>query len=175
MSDHTGTAVTRRTFLQTSGAVLGLAAAAPVGAPPAAHAQGAKTVKAIVQASWAELGMRDATAAYNAQMKGKGIQVELEDTATGWEQKALAMIKDKSLPWSAHGYAPAFNQYSYIKSGLAAPIDEWVKNSPVPWAKDMKSTYYAPNIDAVNRHDRGWSATPVLPPPPPGSQRRPNA
>ena len=95
MSDHTGTPVTRRTFLQTSAAALGVAAA-PL-TPPAAHAQGAKTVKAVVQATWAELGMRDATAAYNAQMKGKGIQVELEDTATGWEQKALAMIKDIAL------------------------------------------------------------------------------
>src|SRR5262245_8263532 len=115
MSDHTGTPITRRRFLHTSATALGLAAAAPLAAP-AAHAQATKTVKAIVQASWAELGMRDATAAYNAQMKGKGIQVELEDTATGWEQKALAMIKDRSLPWSAHGYAPAFSQYSYIKS-----------------------------------------------------------
>ncbi|HYT95008.1 MAG TPA: hypothetical protein VEL76_40200 [Gemmataceae bacterium] len=178
---HIGTPISRRTFLESSAAMLaaaalqgcgpaappeskpaagapaagapapGAPAAAPAAAPP--PAQGAKTVKAIVQASWAELGMRDATAAYNEQMRSKGVQVELEDTATGWEQKVLAMIKDKSLPWSAHGYAPFFNQYSYIKSGLATPIDDWVKSSPVPWAKDMKSAYYAPNIDDVNRFE----------------------
>jgi ABC-type glycerol-3-phosphate transport system substrate-binding protein len=153
MSNHIDTPVTRRAFLQTSATALGLAATAPVAGPRAADAQGVKTVKTIVQATWAELGMRDATLAYNAQMKGKGIQVDLEDTATGWEQKTLAMIKDKSLPWSAHGYAPFFNQYSYIKSGLATPIDDWVKSSPVPWAKDMKAAYYAPNIDAVNRFE----------------------
>src|SRR6266540_1914142 len=117
---HIGTPISRRTFLESSAAMLaaaalqgcgpaappeskpaagapapGAPAAAPAAAPP--PAQGAKTVKAIVQASWAELGMRDATAAYNEQMRSKGVQVELEDTATGWEQKVLAMIKDKSL------------------------------------------------------------------------------
>src|SRR5262249_14949321 len=137
MDGRIGTRVTRRRFLQTSGAALSVLGGRQ-GVRPAA-AQGVKTVKAVVQASWAELGMRDATAAYNEQMKSKGVQVVLEDTATGWEQKTLAMMKDKSLPWSAHGYAPAFNQYSYIKSGLAAPIDEWVRSSPVPWAKNMKA------------------------------------
>ena len=41
------------------------------------------------------------------------------------------MIKDKSVPWSAHGYVPFFNQYKYIKSGLAGPIDDFVKASSV--------------------------------------------
>src|SRR5690242_8956373 len=120
------------------------AAAAPVG--------GSKSVKTLVDQSWAELGMNDATAAYNEAMKGK-VQVELESGAAGWEPKALAMIKDKSIPWSAHGYAPFFNQYNYIKSGMTAPIDDLVKASPVPWAKDMKGAYYAPNIDDVNRFE----------------------
>jgi hypothetical protein len=93
------------------------------GATPAAAGKpgAAKVVGAIVQASWAEIGMRDATLAYNEQVRDKGVQVNLEDTASGWEQKVLAMIKDKSLAWSAHGYVPFFNAYAYIKSGLAAP------------------------------------------------------
>jgi hypothetical protein len=120
--------------------------------PAAPAAESAKNVKAMVQATWAELGMRDATAAFNTQMSGK-ILVELEDVADGFEPKVLAMIKDKSVPWSAHGYAPFFNQYNYIKSGLAMPIDDQVKASSVAWAKDMKGTYYAPNIDDVNRFE----------------------
>ena len=138
------------------------APAAPAAAPPSRPRprsqprrlpQGAKNVKTMVQATWAELGMRDATEALQRrQMSGK-IQVELEDVADGFEPKVLAMIKDKSVPWSAHGYAPFFNQYNYIKSGLAMPIDDQVKASSVAWAKDMKSTYYAPNIDDVNRFE----------------------
>ena len=135
--------------------------AAPAAAPaattapaaqPAASAGGPKSIKTLVDQSWAELGMRDATATYNEAMKGK-VQVELEDGAAGWEPKALAMIKDKSIPWSAHGYAPFFNQFNYIKSGMAAPIDDLVKASPVPYAKDMKGSFYAPNIDDVNRFE----------------------
>lgn len=166
----------RRTFLGTSAGLLGAgllaacsapaqpaapakpaeskpAAAAPAAQPAApAAAGGAKSIKTLVDQTWAELGMNDATAAYNEAMKGK-VAVELEAGAAGWEPKALAMIKDKSIPWSAHGYAPFFNQYNYIKSGMAMPIDDLVKASPVAWAKDMKSTYYAPNIDDVNRFE----------------------
>ncbi len=123
----------------------------PAAAAPAASG-GAKSIKTLVDQTWAELGMNDATAAYNEANKGK-VSVELEAGAAGWEPKALAMIKDKSIPWSAHGYAPFFNQYNYIKSGMAVPIDDFVKASPVAWAKDMKSTYYAPNIDDVNRFE----------------------
>ena len=36
---------------------------------------------------------------------------------------------------------------------MAMPIDDMVKASPVAWAKDMKATYYAPNIDDVNRFE----------------------
>src|SRR5581483_9752333 len=69
------------------------AAAQPTTAPAAqpAASGGGKTVKAIVQASWGELGMRDATAAYNEAMKSKGITVELEDIADGFEPRVLAM------------------------------------------------------------------------------------
>jgi ABC-type glycerol-3-phosphate transport system substrate-binding protein len=176
MSDPRTEKTSRRAFLGASAGLLGAVAltacssgtpAAPAKpaeskpassgetkpAAPAAAAGGSTQLKAMVQASWAELGMRDATAAYNEQVKSKGISWDLEDSATGWEQKVLAMIKDKSLPWSAHGYAPFFNQYSYIKSGLAAPIDDFVKASPVAWAKDMKGAYYAPNIDDVTRFE----------------------
>jgi maltose-binding protein MalE len=137
---------------------------APAAAPTTAAAappKGAKTVGAINIATWNETGMRDATLAYNQEMRDKGIQVALEDTATGWEQKVLSMIKDKSLTWSAHGYAPFFNQYSYIKSGLAAPIDDYIKQSPVPWAKDMKSYFYAPNIDDVNKFEGKYYFIPM--------------
>jgi hypothetical protein len=176
MRDPTSSKTSRRTFLGVSAALLGAAAleacssppaqpeskpaqpaapaatAAPAAPAAAPAAGGVKSIKTLVDQSWAELGMRDATTAYNEQMKGK-VQVELEDGAAGWEPKALAMIKDKSIPWSAHGYAPFFNQYNYIKSGMAAPIDDLVKASPVPWAKDMKGAYYAPNIDDVNRFE----------------------
>lgn len=124
------------------------AATTQSGATPAAAGKpgGTRTVGAIVQATWAEIGMRDATAIYNEQVRDKGIQVNLEDTANGWEQKVLAMIKDKSLPWSAHGYAPFFNAYAYIKAGLCAPIDDYVKNSSVGWAKDFKSSFVTPGM-----------------------------
>src|SRR5215213_1137265 len=181
MRDPMPSKSSRRTFLGTSAGILGAAALAACSAPaqpeskpaapaatsaPAAAAKpaeaarpaaaapagGAKNIKTLVDQTWAELGMNDATAAYNEAMKGK-VAVELESGAAGWEPKALAMIKDKSIPWSAHGYAPFFNQYNYIKSGMAMPIDDLVKASPVAWAKDMKSTYYAPNIDDVNRFE----------------------
>ena len=103
-----------------------------------------RLVGAIVQASWTEAGMRAATAVYNEQIKDKGYSINLEDTATGWEQKVLSMIKDKSLMWSGHGYVPFFNEYAYIKSGLAAPIDDYIKNSSVPWAKDYKTAFITP-------------------------------
>ena len=173
--------VKRRQFLGAAAATAGLAAlpgcvqtpppptvapsaakpAAAQPAPAATAATGTKIVGAIVQGSWSETGMRDATLAYNQEMRDKGIQVNLEDTATGWEQKVLAMIKDKTLPWSAHGYAPFFNQYSYIKSGLAAPIDDYIKQSKVPWAKDMKGAFYSPNIDDVNRFEGKYYFIPM--------------
>lgn len=127
-------------------------AAAPAATTAPAASGGVKNIKTLVDQSWAELGMNDATAAYNEAMKGK-VQVELESGAAGWEPKAIAMIKDKSIPWSAHGYAPFFNQYNYIKSGMALPIDDLVKASPAPYAKDMKGSFYAPNIDDVNRFE----------------------
>src|SRR5581483_11929770 len=65
------------------------ATTAPAAAAPAG---GVKNIKTLVDQSWAELGMRDATVAYNEAMKGK-VQVELEDGAAGWEPKAIAMIK----------------------------------------------------------------------------------
>src|SRR5262245_23168829 len=43
----------------------------------AAPAGGAKSIKTLVDQTWAELGMNDATAAYNEAMKGK-VSVELE-------------------------------------------------------------------------------------------------
>jgi len=116
---------------ETSSATPTQAVASPAG----------KVVGAIVQASWSEIGMRDATLAYNEQLRGKGVQVNLEDTATGWEQKVLAMIKDKTLPWSAHGYVPFFNAYAYIKGGLCAPIDDYIKSTPVDWAKNFKDAF----------------------------------
>ncbi|HEY3109670.1 MAG TPA: hypothetical protein VGL23_13000 [Chloroflexota bacterium] len=119
---------------------------AKTGATPAAAGQpaGGKVVGAMVQASWAEAGMRAATAVYNEHIKERGYSVNLEDTANGWEQKVLSMVKDRSLTWSGHGYVPFFNEYAYIKAGLAAPIDEYVKGSSVPWAKDFKTAFVTP-------------------------------
>jgi len=160
-----GSKIGRRRLLVGGAALAGAAALAACGAdtatPPAAAPKAdakptagsapavvgqasPKVVGALVQASWAESGMRAATAAYNEQIKDKGYSVNLEDTANGWEQKVLSMVKDKTLTWSGHGYVPFFNEYAYVKSGLAAPIDEYVKSSSVPWAKDFKTAFVTP-------------------------------
>ena len=47
---------------------------------------GAKSIKTLVDQTWAELGMNDATAAYNEANKGK-VAVELEAGAAGWEPR----------------------------------------------------------------------------------------
>jgi ABC-type glycerol-3-phosphate transport system substrate-binding protein len=169
---------TRRRFIGASAAVAGTVALQACGAtPPAAAptaasgsattvaqkpaASAVKTVSILTPATWAQLGQTDATAILNNEVRDQGIQYTIEESATGWEQKALAMIKDKSLPWSGMGEADSSKQYSYIKSGMAQPIDDYLKQSKVPWAKDMKSTWYAPNIEDVNKFEGKYYMIPM--------------
>jgi ABC-type glycerol-3-phosphate transport system substrate-binding protein len=139
-------------------------------APAAKPAAGAGTkVYILVDKVWADLGMTDAAKLWNEANKG-GAEIVVEETAQGWDTKVLAQIKDKQLRWSGHGYAAFFDSYKYIKQGLAAPIDDYVKSSKVAWGAKMKESFFTPRIyDALtlegklyyipmkaNAHLAGW-------------------
>jgi ABC-type glycerol-3-phosphate transport system substrate-binding protein len=137
-------------------------------AKPAAAAAG--KVYVLVDKTWADLGMTDAARLFNEANKASGNEIVVEETAQGWDTKVLAQIKDKQLRWSGHGYTAFFDSYKYVKQGLAAPIDDYIKASKVPWASKMKESFFTPRIyDALvldgkqyyipmkaNAHLAGW-------------------
>ena len=128
------------------------ATTAPAGqaTPAAGAAAGAKPaggkVYTLVDKTWYDLAMAEATKLYNEQIKSTGTEIVLEETAQGWDTKVLAQIRDKNLRWSGHGYTAFFDSFKYIKSGLAQPIDDYIKASKVPWAAKQKEAYFTPRI-----------------------------
>ena len=99
----------------------------------------------MVDKTWADVGMLAATERYN-EAHASEVQIKLEETAQGWDTKVLAQIREKNLRWSAHGYAPFFDQYKYIKAGLVQPLDDLLKSSKVPWGPNQKEVYFTERI-----------------------------
>lgn len=64
------------------------------------------------------MSMTDTTTIINEEAHKNGINYILEPGAEGWETKALAMVRDKEMRWSANGIANAGNQWNYIQMGL---------------------------------------------------------
>ena len=56
----------------------------------------------LVDKVWSDLGMQDGTLRFNEENKDLS-PVTLEETAQGWDTRALAQIKDNNLRWTAHG------------------------------------------------------------------------
>ncbi|NCV02308.1 MAG: hypothetical protein EBV53_14160, partial [Proteobacteria bacterium] len=119
-------------------------AAAPTTAAAAPAAANNKIIT-MVDKTWADLGMLDATVRFNQERADLG-NVTLEETAQGWDTKVLAQIKEKNLRWSGHGYAAFFDSFKYIKAGLVAPLDDYLKTSKVAWGGKQKESYFTSRI-----------------------------
>ncbi|MCX5988439.1 MAG: extracellular solute-binding protein [Chloroflexi bacterium] len=119
-------------------------AAAPTTAAAAPAAANNKIIT-MVDKTWADLGMLDATVRFNQERADLG-NVTLEETAQGWDTKVLAQIKEKNLRWSGHGYAAFFDSFKYIKAGLVAPLDDYLKTSKVGWGGKQKESYFTSRI-----------------------------
>jgi len=135
----------------TSAPVTGVATNAPAGSAASGAASAptgvpnASTMYMLNDKTFSDVGGRDATAAYN-QEHPTPPTVRLEDAADGWDAKVLPQIKDKSLRWSGSGYIPFFDQYTRLKAGIVAPLDEYLSASKVPWAHQQKDVYFTPRI-----------------------------
>ncbi|NJN82488.1 MAG: extracellular solute-binding protein [Caldilineaceae bacterium] len=149
--------LTRRRFLQstaTFAATAGLlSACAPgqVGVAPQsdggeAQPQGTKDVYITTLAAFADMGMRDSTALLNEVTEANGVRYTLEESPEGWETKALGMIRDDEVRWSANGIANAGNQWNYIQMGMVQPLDDLLQSSTIEWGKDMQNAFMYPNI-----------------------------
>jgi ABC-type glycerol-3-phosphate transport system substrate-binding protein len=114
------------------------AAAAKAGAPP-------KEIFTMVDKTWSDLGMKAATELFNKEHAALG-QVTLEETAQGWDTKVLQQIRDNNLRWSGHGYAAFFDSHKYIKAGLVAPIDDYLKSSKIAWGQKQQDAYFTKRI-----------------------------
>lgn len=155
---YTARHISRRDLLRGTAGVAGLAAAsgllgacavpATESAPDAQEpaAPGATDVYITTLAAFADMGMRDSTDLLNQQLQGGGVNYILEEGAEGWETKALAMIRDDEVRWSANGIANAGNQWNYVQQGMVQPLDELLQTSDVPWAQDLAGSYMYPNI-----------------------------
>ncbi len=120
---------------------------AATAAPMTGAAMGAGgKVYILVEKTVTDSGLLEATNLHN--MATKNVPgVELEDaTPSMWQAKVLPQIKDKSLRWSGEGYIPYFDKYREMKAGIAAPLDDLIAKSSVPWLKMQKEAYITPRI-----------------------------
>ncbi|MEX1021260.1 MAG: twin-arginine translocation signal domain-containing protein [Litorilinea sp.] len=157
--------LTRRDFLRyaglaaAGGALAGCAvpAAAPAGEPGAAADAAPSTaveeVYAMTYTAFADMGQREATEILNEQVSGSGVQYVLEEVAEGWEPKAVSMVRDDEMYWSANGIANAGLQWNYIQMGIVQPLDDLLASSEIPWAENMQEQYIAPNIYEATQFD----------------------
>ena len=157
--------ISRRNLLKGTVGAAGLVAASglvgacvPAGTTgaPAGAAAGATSLTdlyAIMPASFIDMGMGSATDLYNEQIKDDGFRVVVEESADGWETKALAMVRENTVRWSASGYAQFDLQWNYIQMGLAQPIDDLLAASTVPWAQDHQNSFIYPNIYETTQHE----------------------
>ena len=123
----------------------------------------------ITETTVADTGSMEATEIYNAANPDRP-QIVLEPTPPGWESKVLPQIQDGNVRWSGSGYIPYFDQFRTIRSGLAAPLEEYLATSAVPWAQEQADLYFTPRIYEglqldgvqyylpmkVNVHMAGW-------------------
>lgn len=150
--------ITRRRFLQGAAGAASLVTAAGLlngcvapqagsGASESSAGNQAMTdVYITTLAAFADMSMTDTTTIINEEAHKNGINYILEPGAEGWETKALAMVRDKEMRWSANGIANAGNQWNYIQMGLVQPLDELLATSTVPWAQNLQEQYLYPNI-----------------------------
>jgi ABC-type glycerol-3-phosphate transport system substrate-binding protein len=157
--------ISRRVFLKGAASAAGFAAASGLlngcVAPQAtsgdsqtgAVSQGMTDVYITTLAAFADMGQRDATSLLNEEANKNGINYIVEESPEGWETKALAMIRDKEVRWSANGIANAGNQWNYIQMGLVQPLDELLATSSVPWAQNLADYYMYPNIHEATLYE----------------------
>lgn len=118
------------------------AAAAPTVAPAS---KGGVTVRVLTAEFFYEPMILPATAIFNEQNQGRAF-VKAEVAPEGWVTKALQMVRDKQVIWEAYAVDSFFNLYQRIKTGMAQPLDPYIKASAIPWAKDFKDKYIAPVV-----------------------------
>ena len=119
--------------------------AAPAAAASGGMLNASTKVYVLLDKGVSDTGSFKATDVYN-QAQSAAPQILIEDAPDGWDTKALAQIKDKSLRWSGHGYIPFFDQYKRLKSGMIAPIDDLLQASKIPWAHTQKDQYFTPRV-----------------------------
>ncbi len=148
--------ISRRNFLKGAASAAGVVAAGgllsgcavPVAAPGAAAPAAATTdVFTMTFGAFADMGQRDATALFNDQIRDSGYRVVLEEVVeNAWEPKAVSMVQEGNMRWSASGIANAGNQWNYIQMGIIQPLDDLLATSTIPWAQSVQDEYIAPNI-----------------------------
>lgn len=148
--------ISRRDLLRGTAGVAGLAAAssflnacAPADRPAASQVAGANSqldVYTLTPGNFAEMGMAAATDLYNEQIAADGVRIIMEETPDGWETKALAMVREGNVRWSASGYSQFDHQWRHIQTGLAQPIDDLLQASEIPWAADYQNSFYYSKI-----------------------------
>jgi ABC-type glycerol-3-phosphate transport system substrate-binding protein len=157
--------ISRRGFLRGAAGAAGVSAfagllsgcASPTGgATTASQAQSVQElieVYGITPASFADMGMRTATDIYNEQIAAGGKRMVLEESPDGWETKALAMVRDNEVRWSASAYSQFDLQWGHIQMGLVQPIDDLLAASSVSYAQDYENAFYYPKIAEVCKLD----------------------
>ena len=153
-------------FLNGVAGVAGMAATAsllnacavpgtPAGAPAGQSGAAPFDVYTLTPAFFAEMGMAAATDLYNEQLAEAAAdhRIVMEETPDGWETKAMAMIREQNIRWSASGYSQFDEQWRHIKQGLAQPIDDLLQSSQVPWAQDHQNSFIYPNIYETTRFE----------------------
>lgn len=160
---HPQPMISRRDFLKGTAGAASLAATAgllngcvaPTGPAATSAGQGEQApieVYGIIPAFFVEMGMGEATDLYNEQIKASGVHIAWEESPDGWETKALAMVRENNVRWSASGYAQFDLQWNYIQMGLAQPIDDLLQSSKIPWASDHQNSFYYSNIYDTTRY-----------------------
>ncbi len=158
MSELNRARLTRRDFLRTTAGAAGALALAGCTVPTATLAPaGAPTttdVYVITFAAFADMGQRDATALYNDEIRDSGYRYVLEEVVEGaWEPKAVSMVRDGDMRWSACGIANAGLQWNYIQMGLVQPLDELLATSTHPWVNTLQDRYYYSNIYDATQYE----------------------
>jgi hypothetical protein len=118
------------------------ATAAPAAAPAAATAA---SIRVLTAEFFYETMVLPATAIFNDAQQGRAF-VKVEKAPEGWVTKVASMVKDKNVLWSAYAVDSFFNLYQRAKSGIAQPLDDYIRASSVPYAKTFKEQYIAPTV-----------------------------
>jgi ABC-type glycerol-3-phosphate transport system substrate-binding protein len=117
--------------------------AAPVAAP--VTKAGGATIRVLTADFFYEPMILPATAVFNDAQQGK-VFVKAEKAPEGWDTKVRQQVRDKQVIWNSYAVDSFFNLYQRIKTGMVQPLDDYIKSSSVPYAKDFKDKYFSPNI-----------------------------